>query len=64
MADEHETERVTVVETNGGGGGVIAVILLIIIVLALLFFFRGDLGMGGDTTEVNVPDKIEVDVNN
>ena len=64
MADEHETERVTVVESNGGGGGVIAVILLIIIVLALLFFFRGDLGLGGDTTEVNVPDKIEVDVNN
>lgn len=65
MADEHDTDRVTVVETDGGGGsgGVLAVVLLIIVVLVLLFLFRDQLGFGGDTTEIKVPDKIEVNVN-
>ena len=62
--DRDEVERTTVVETNGGGGGgVLAVVLLIIVVLVLLFLFRDQLGFGGDTTEVTVPDKIEVNVN-
>lgn len=67
MADDRdrETERTTIVETNGGGGGggVLAVVLLIIVVLVLLFLFRGQLGLGGDTTEIEVPDKIDVNVN-
>ena len=64
MADDRDTERTTVVETGGGGGGgVLAVVLLIIVVLVLLFLFRGQLGLGGDTTEVQVPDKIDVNVN-
>jgi len=67
MADDNGTERehTTVVETGngGGGGGVLAVVLLIIIVLVLLFLFRGQLGLGGKTTSVNVPDKIDVNVN-
>ena len=74
MADEYDTdrpverpvERTTIIETgNGdrGGGGVLAVVLLIIVVLALLFMFRDQLGLGGDTTEVSIPDKIEVNVN-
>ena len=66
MADDNGTERehTTVVETGGGGGGgVLAVVLLIIIVLVLLFLFRGQLGFGGKTTNVNVPDKIDVNVN-
>lgn len=66
MADDNdvERERTTVVETGGGGGGgVLAVVLLIIVVLVLLFLFRGQLGLGGDKTEIQVPDKIDVNVN-
>jgi uncharacterized membrane protein len=69
MADERDretVERTTIVETDGGGGGggVLAVVLLIIVVLVLLFLFRDQLGFGGgSTTEVSVPDQIEVNVN-
>lgn len=66
MADDNDTERehTTVVETGGGGGGgVLAVVLLIIVVLVLLYVFRGQLGLGGDKTDINVPDKIDVNVN-
>lgn len=65
MADERDTEeRVTIVDSGGGGsGGVLAVVLLVIVVLVLLFLFRDQLGFGGDTTEISVPDKIEVNVN-
>ena len=66
MADNDgpEVERTTVVETGGGGGGgVLAVVLLIIVVLVLLYLFRGQLGLGGDTTEITVPEKIDVNVN-
>lgn len=63
--DRDTVERTTIVETGGGGGsgGVLAVVLLIIVVLVLLFLFRDQLGMGGDKTEIQVPDKIEVNVN-
>jgi predicted metalloprotease len=61
--DDVERERTTVVETGGGGGGgVLAVVLLIIVVLVLLYLFRGQLGLG-HTTNVTVPDKIDVNVN-
>ena len=67
MADDNGTEHehTTVVETGGGGGGggVLAVVLLIIVVLVLLFLFRGQLGLGGSKTTVDVPDKIDVNVN-
>ena len=64
MADEHDSEeRVTVVDSGGGGGGVLAVVLLVIVVLVLLFLFRDQLGFGGDKTDINIPDKIEVNVN-
>ncbi|MGE5562351.1 MAG: hypothetical protein ACM3ZV_03490 [Bacillota bacterium] len=68
MADrdrDDDVERTTVVETGGGGGGggVLAVVLLIIIVLVLLFIFRGQLGLGGKTTNINVPNSIDVNVN-
>ena len=58
-------EKTTIIETGGGGGsgGVLAVVVLIIVVLVLLFLFRDQLGLGGDTIEVDVPDKIEVNVN-
>ena len=63
--DRDEVERTTVVETGGGGGGggVLAVVLLIIVVLVLLFVFRDQLGFGSKTTEVKVPDQINVNVN-
>lgn len=66
MADEHDTrDHVTVVETDGGGGsgGVLAVVLLVIVVLVLLFLFRDQLGFGSKDTDINIPDKIEVNVN-
>ena len=66
MADEHDTnDRVTIVETDGGGGsgGVLAVVLLIIVVLVLLFLFRDQLGFGSSKTDINIPDKIDVNVN-
>ena len=63
MAD-NDGEKTTIVETGGGGGGgVVAVVILIIVVLVLLFLFRGQLGLGGDKTTVQVPDKIDVNVN-
>jgi uncharacterized membrane protein len=63
--DDVERERTTVVETGGGGGGggVLAVVLLIIVVLVLLYIFRGQLGLGGHTTNINVPNSIDVNVN-
>lgn len=63
MAD-NDGEKTTIIETGGGGGGgVVAVVVLIIVVLVLLFLFRGQLGLGGDKTTVEVPDKIDVNVN-
>lgn len=62
--DGDRTERTTIVETGGGGGGgAVAVIVLIIAVLVLLYVFRGQLGFGGETTTVEVPDQIDVTVN-
>lgn len=63
--DRETVDRTTIVETNGGGGGggVLAVVLLIIVVLVLLFLFRGQLGLGGDTTTVDVPEQVNVNVN-
>ena len=65
MADERDSDdRVTIIETDGGGGGgLVAVVLLVIVVLALLFLFRDQLGFGGDDTDINIPDKVEVNVN-
>ena len=59
-------DKTTIIETGGGGGGsggVLAVVVLIIVVLVLLFLFRDQLGLGGDTTEIKVPDKIDVNIN-
>ncbi len=63
--DRETVERTTIVETGGdrGSGGIIAVVLLIIVVLVLLFLFKDQLGFGGSTTQVNVPDEIQVNVN-
>jgi len=63
--EREPVEKVTIIETgNGGGsGGVLAVVVLIIVVLVLLFLFRHELGLGGKAVEIEVPDKIEVNVN-
>ena len=69
MADENDpvVERTTIVETGnggGGGGGILAVVLLIIVILVLLFVFRDQLGFGSSSkTDINIPDKIQVNVN-
>jgi uncharacterized membrane protein len=67
MADDRDrdTEHTTIVERDGGGGGggVIAVVLLIIVVLVLLWVFRAQLGLGHAGTNVNVPNSIDVNVN-
>ena len=61
---EHDGDKTTIVETGGGGGGgVLAVVVLIIAVLLLLYLFRGQLGLGGDETTIEVPDQIDVTVN-
>ena len=65
MADDPGSDdKVTIVETDGGGGsgGVLAVVLLVIVVLVLLFLFRDQLGFGADKTDINIPDKIDVNV--
>ena len=66
MADDRDdVERTTVLETGGGGGGgMLAVVLLIIVVLVLLYIFRDNLGLGGESTNINVPNSIDVNVNN
>ncbi|MGZ2412030.1 putative membrane protein [Sphingomonas sp. F9_3S_D5_B_2] len=64
--DRDEVERTTVVQTGdggGGSGGVLAVVLLIIVVLVLLFLFRSQLGLGGHSTNVSIPNSIDVNVN-
>ena len=67
MADDRDDvtrEHTTVVETGGGGGGgVLAVVLLIIVVLVLLYMFRGRLGLGGSKTTVDIPNKVDVNIN-
>ena len=67
MADDNDPtiERTTIVETGGGGnGGILAVVLLIIVILVLLFVFKDELGFGGSTkTDINIPDKIDVNIN-
>lgn len=63
MAD-NDGDKTTIVETGGGGGGgVLAVVVLIIAVLLLLYLFRGQLGLGGDQTTVEVPEEIDVNIN-
>ena len=67
MADnDRDADRTTIVETGGGGGGggVLAVVLLIIVVLVLLFVFRSQLGLGGHSTNISVPNSIDVNVKN
>lgn len=69
--DTHDTthdtrDTTTIIERDGdrGGGGVLSVVLLLIVVLVLLFLFRDQLGFGGaDTTEIKVPDQIDVNIN-
>ena len=66
MTDDSDRpiEHTTIIETErSGGGGVVAVVLLLIVVLVLLFLFRDQLGFGSTKTQVNIPDKIEVNVN-
>lgn len=65
MADDRDTDHTTIVErdSGGGGGGVLAVVLLIIVVLVLLWVFRAQLGFGDGGTNVNVPNSIDVNVN-
>ena len=66
MADDRDDgprEHTTVVETGGGGGGGILAVVLIIVVLVLLYIFRDNLGFGTSKTTVDVPNKIDVNVN-
>ncbi|MEO7379686.1 MAG: hypothetical protein ABIV23_06435 [Sphingomicrobium sp.] len=62
--DERPVEHTTIIETGGGGnGGIVAVVVLIVVVLVLLFLFRDQLGLGSKSSTINVPDKIEINVN-
>ncbi len=62
--DERPVEHTTIIENGGGGsGGIVAVVVLIIVVLGLLYVFRDQLGLGSKVTTINIPDKINVNVN-
>lgn len=66
MADDRDrdTEHTTIVERGGGGGGgILAVVILIIVVLVLLWVFRAQLGFGNTGTNINVPNSIDVNIN-
>ena len=71
----HDTERTTIIQTDGGrgrGGGVILAVVLILALLAVLYFvFSGGFNRAADSVGVNVnveapkvdmPDKIELKV--
>ena len=61
---DRDTEHTTIIERDsGGGGGVLAIVLLIIVVLVLLWVFREQLGFSGGDTTVEVPEQIDVTVN-
>jgi hypothetical protein len=38
-------------------------VILVIVVLVLLYIFRAQIGLGGHTTNINVPNSIDVTVN-
>jgi hypothetical protein len=71
-----DTERTTIIQTDGGrdrgGGGVILAVILILALLAVLYFvFSGSFNRAADSVGVNVnvdapkvdmPDKIELKV--
>jgi hypothetical protein len=71
-----DTERTTIIQTDGGrdrgGGGVLLAIVLILALLAVLYFvFSGSFNRAADSVGVNVnveapkvdlPDKIELKV--
>lgn len=62
--DGRVVERTTVVNTgSGGGSGALVAVVLIIALLILAYVFRDNLGFGSKTTEIKVPDKINVNVN-
>lgn len=67
MTDDRNrpVEHTTVVTTErSGGGGTLAIVVVILLALLLLFLFRDQIfGAGGDTT-VEVPEKIDVSVDN
>jgi len=61
---DRDTEHTTIVERDGGGGGgILAVVVLVIIVLVLLWVFREQLGFGNSATNINVPNSIDVNIN-
>ena len=45
---------------KGGAGGAIAAVVIVIIVLTFLFYGLPRLRGGSNKTEINVPDKIQV----
>lgn len=52
-----DTERTTIIHTDGGGGGgglLLAVVVLILLAALLFFLFGGGLGRDSDEGDVNV----------
>jgi flagellar basal body-associated protein FliL len=55
----HDTERTTIIQTDGGrdrgGGGVLLAVVLILVLLAILYFvFSGSFNRAADSVGVNV----------
>ncbi len=61
---ERDRETVVVTDSGGGGGGglILAIVLVVALIVGGFLLYRSGALTGGDT-KIEVPDKIDVNVN-